>query len=231
MNAKDLTPGQHLKVLVYGDSGTGKTTFAGSFPRPFFFDFDGGMMSLRGKDIEYESYDVTDPDQSKQFEKDQQTVLKRDDIDTLVYDSVSSLSLLYQATLLKLNNKTEMDLKEYGRLSRYFEKFFAAVTSPHLGKNVVCICHESRVETESGALKKVEPLVLGKMSAKVSMFFDEVYYLTAAAPKQVGNQLKSATRILSARPSRTHTAKSRIHGDLFTIEQPTYAALMKGVKV
>ena len=52
-NTKDLTfDALKLKVLVYGESGTGKTLFAGTFPKPLFFDFDGGMLTLRGKDID-----------------------------------------------------------------------------------------------------------------------------------------------------------------------------------
>ena len=50
MNTKDISiEDLRLKVLVYGKSGTGKTTFACSFPKPYVFDFDNGMLSQRGK--------------------------------------------------------------------------------------------------------------------------------------------------------------------------------------
>ena len=42
-NAKDLTASDvKLSAAVYGKSGTGKTTFGASFPKPFFLDIDGG---------------------------------------------------------------------------------------------------------------------------------------------------------------------------------------------
>ena len=55
MNTKDIKL-THIKVLVWGEAKAGKSTFAATFPRPFFFDFDSGMLSLMGKDIEYETY-------------------------------------------------------------------------------------------------------------------------------------------------------------------------------
>ena len=51
-NCKDMSEST-LKVLLYGPSGTGKTTLASTFPEPHVVDFDKGMMSVRGKDIQY----------------------------------------------------------------------------------------------------------------------------------------------------------------------------------
>lgn len=40
-----------LKVLVYGASGSGKTHFAGTFPRPLFLDLEGGMRPVAGMGV------------------------------------------------------------------------------------------------------------------------------------------------------------------------------------
>lgn len=62
----DLNPGSCRKVLAYGDSGTGKTVFALSFPGPtYVFDFDGKISSgaafyaqdrTRLEQIEYDAF-------------------------------------------------------------------------------------------------------------------------------------------------------------------------------
>ena len=53
-NAKNLTAADvKLSAAVYGKSGTGKTTFGASFPKPFFLDIDGGLLSVRGQDVSY----------------------------------------------------------------------------------------------------------------------------------------------------------------------------------
>ena len=37
------------KIMVYGESGTGKTRFAATFPKPIFIDIDHGMSSVTKK--------------------------------------------------------------------------------------------------------------------------------------------------------------------------------------
>ena len=53
LNAKDISiENLKLKILVYGKSGTGKTSFACCFPKPYIADFDNGMLSQRGRDVD-----------------------------------------------------------------------------------------------------------------------------------------------------------------------------------
>lgn len=39
------------KCLIYGAAGSGKTNFGGTAPNPFIISAEGGMMTLRNKDI------------------------------------------------------------------------------------------------------------------------------------------------------------------------------------
>lgn len=56
-NAKDMVPGKYIRALFVGKSGTRKTSVAASFPAPrYSFDFDGRIASLRGVDIDYDTY-------------------------------------------------------------------------------------------------------------------------------------------------------------------------------
>ncbi|HED38574.1 MAG TPA: hypothetical protein ENI76_10090, partial [Ignavibacteria bacterium] len=55
-NAKDINIEEipPLRVWVCGDSGTGKSVFASTFPTPgLVLDFDDGILSYRGKDFDY----------------------------------------------------------------------------------------------------------------------------------------------------------------------------------
>lgn len=76
----DLNPTEKRKVLAYGDSGSGKTVFALSFPGPIYcFDFDGKISSgaayytqdrARLEQIEYDSYTFSSQDRpAARFEK------------------------------------------------------------------------------------------------------------------------------------------------------------------
>src|SRR4051812_29082645 len=39
------------RILLIGDSGTGKTHFLGTMPKPFVADFDRGLSTLRGQAV------------------------------------------------------------------------------------------------------------------------------------------------------------------------------------
>jgi len=46
MKLSEIDPSQNVKLLLYADSGAGKTCFAASFPTPMLFlDFDGKVGS------------------------------------------------------------------------------------------------------------------------------------------------------------------------------------------
>jgi hypothetical protein len=55
-NAKDLKMNPNPSILLVGDGGTRKTRFLAGCPKPFIFDFDAGMASTRGMDVEYETF-------------------------------------------------------------------------------------------------------------------------------------------------------------------------------
>lgn len=59
-NAKDITTDScHIHCIVYAPTGKGKTTLLGTFREAgpvFVADWDGGMLTLRGMDIQYTSY-------------------------------------------------------------------------------------------------------------------------------------------------------------------------------
>ena len=58
MNAKDIPLENRMFAMFVGKYDTGKTTSAASFPgKKFVLDFDGRIVSLRGReDVEFESY-------------------------------------------------------------------------------------------------------------------------------------------------------------------------------
>ena len=44
--AAELNLQTKMKVLIYGQAGTGKSTLAISAPKPLLFDFDGGVHRI-----------------------------------------------------------------------------------------------------------------------------------------------------------------------------------------
>lgn len=80
---------EKLRILVYGDFGRGKTTFAGTFPRPLIIDTNGGLVSLALHGVEADSFEPTgheDLEALYYWIRD-----RADDFDTIVLDTLDSL--------------------------------------------------------------------------------------------------------------------------------------------
>lgn len=82
---------EKLKVVVYGDFGRGKTTFAGSFPKPFFIDTNGGLISLAINGV---TGDRFEPSGHEDLEALYYWIRDRiDGYETIVLDTLDSLCM------------------------------------------------------------------------------------------------------------------------------------------
>ena len=133
---------ESIKVLVWGDAKSGKTVFAGSAPTPYFFDLDNGMLSLmyHKPAIEFETY--LGEDGYRRFKKDMIAVIKRDDIKTIVIDSLSSLQDLIMGNIQYVNGSygNAPQIQEYGLFMVRMRKFLFDLVS--IPKHVILTAHE-----------------------------------------------------------------------------------------
>jgi len=222
MNTKDLKM-THMKVMVWGEAKSGKTTFAATFPRPYFFDMDVGMLSLAGQDIEYETYDGTSAGYQK-FRKDLPKIAERDDIDTLVIDSLSTMHPMMMDAIQKMAGTYPgmPQIKEYGIQVVQMRKFlFELVRYP---KHVVLIGHEQIFQDEITKEVFILPLMVGKKLPKqLGLWFDEFYHMEAMSAKgEVTYKLRTVK-------NRRYMCGSRI-GGLQELEEPDFNVLIKKAK-
>ena len=197
-NAKDVTVNsEHLKVMSVGESGTGKSSFAASFPTPgFMFDFGQEIMSYRGRDFDYEQYDLTAIGWAK-YERDFVTLKKciaegkrfpdKDGkqadgrYQTVVVDNVSSMTDLAMEKAMQLDPKRSptngpMWNVHYGMVKNLMEGRLRQLIN--LPCNLVLIAHLDYIKDEQGAVIGVEPSMTGSLSNDVPAYFSEVYYHT-----------------------------------------------------
>jgi len=175
MNAKDITTDEmKLKVLIYGKSGTGKTGWGCSFPKPYVFDFDNGMLGQRGKDIEYDVYSGPSAYQDldlklRMFESDCP-------FETLIFDSITTMQEARLNMLVQMSSRKTASQAEWGMLIIKLREFLDQVTK--LDKNIVVITHEILVQDELIGEISYMPVIYGKkLPAQFPLFFDEVYRL------------------------------------------------------
>jgi hypothetical protein len=184
-SAKDVTvTTEWLKVMSVGESGTGKSIFASSFPTPgFIFDFGDEIVSYRGKDFDYEQYDLSAQGWGK-FERDLVEVKKRVDqgkYQTVIVDNISAMTDVCMERALQLDPKRSptggpLWGVHYSMVKNLMEGRLRQLIN--LQCNLVMIAHLEVIKDEEGAVVGVEPSMTGKLSADIPGYFSEVYYHT-----------------------------------------------------
>lgn len=208
-NAKEITTDNMLMHnLVYGKAGTGKTTWASGFPKPFVFDFDGGMLSQKGKDVAYETYGASGEMKGIAFQKFEERLkeFERDptQYETYVLDSVTTMQEYRLEYLTSMSGKPRPTQYEWGMLVIDLRNFMVRLT--RLKGHVVVIAHEMMLQNELTGELLVEPVIYGKkLPAQMPLWFDEVYRAQTARTKEGLPQYEMLTCA-----STTYTAKSRL---------------------
>lgn len=168
-NTKDKS-NTFVNVIVYGDSGTGKTSLVKTLSEEttLIVSLEDGLLSVSDKSFDYvnaktvsQIREIVNSDELKKYK-------------TIVIDSITELS---QNTFLDLKNKypePKMAMRLWGDFSEQFSLLFKELR--RLEKNVLAIALPREKEDEAGQLIK-KPDVYGKSSDRIIAWFDECFYM------------------------------------------------------
>jgi len=198
MRLSDVNPSEFIKVLAYGESGTGKTCFAAGFPTPIkYLDFDGKVSSAakfysKDKDrldaIDVENLAaslVSDPIEKLlkvMAEIEVQAGLGKLQFKTLVIDSLTTFSSACLKHIVKTNpaikrvkcaQGVQPGMQDYGILKREFARLIPGLLS--LPCNVVMLGHiQIQKDEVSGEILRL-PALDGSFASELNIYFEEVY--------------------------------------------------------
>lgn len=221
----ELKPEQNLKLLIYGNSGAGKTCTAAGFPYPMLYmDFDGKVDSAaafyKNDKERLENIDVRDlsakmsSDPIEEFIKIIGELAKQEksgelQYKTVVLDSLTTFSSLTLKHIVKTNpgikrnaSKQGMQpgLQDYGILRREFERLITGLLG--LDCNVVMIGHiDTNKDELTGEIVR-GPLLDGSFAKSLPIYFKEVY--RAFVDKD--------THLLQTKSDRKYSCRSQIPG-------------------
>lgn len=223
-NAKDITSG-NSNILLVGDSGTWKTGFFGTIAEAlgpgavYVFDFDHGMATVRGKDIEYNSFRDAAKDRTPRFGLYKwatgwpEFIKKLNELGSLIdkgqgpkvigLDSLTFMSELAMNHVLSVQDKPIAHQGSYGAQQQYIKQVLGELTAWPV--RLVATAHIQRDTNDITQVQEKLPLLTGKLAGLISAYFDEVYFTNA---EQQADGKQKFTVSTSATPSMRQ-AKSR----------------------
>lgn len=251
---KDIEKDRKIHALIFGLPKTGKTALALTFPRPAVIDFDGLGVEvalspwfkrthghlITDKWPRFKSFSdkVDDYGLPMTFDaffnsiKWLNALLKDPEVETIVIDSVSSMSHYARVASLPVLNKRKrsqtwahaqvdhmilMTRQDYGGemsgIEQVFDQLMQVTT-----KNIIVLAHERTEETESGLTSSREVNLTGaSLRNAVARWFSDVWYLEAVAGK----------RYLRCDPQGFIKGVGSRLGLPATIEDPSYQKIIK----
>lgn len=196
MQASELAASDFLKLLVYGDSGSGKSCLSGSFELPIkYWDFDHKASSIvqfykkepeRLKQIEITQFaPLPNGDRIRKFEAEvraiQALVSAKQPLPfkTLVLDSLTTFTayMLQHYFVaqpgIKRAHPDINAMQDYQLLDKHLSQLISGILS--LDCNVVMIGHLGMDKDETTGAIVRQPLMPGKFASKLPIWFEEVY--------------------------------------------------------
>lgn len=151
-----------VKMLVYGESGTGKTRLASTFPNVVFADIDKGMSSVT------EQVDVVEIDSFKQLEAFYQFLKESDhDYDTVVIDTLNEMQrIAMHATVadfpsIRRSYEDLPSMSDYGKMLHDMVELSRRFV--HLPMRVVFIAQVVSRQFDTDVL---QPQLIGKNTSR-----------------------------------------------------------------
>jgi hypothetical protein len=207
-----------IKVLIYGESGAGKTVLCSTAPNPLIISAEAGLLSLRGQDIP-----VVEVGSLPEVEEVYNWLLQSgeaDGIDTVCIDSISEIG---EIVLAEAKARSKDPRQAYGET---IDKVLAIVRKFRgLKKHVYMTAKLEGVKDEiTGGIKYGPSMPGTKLGNQLPFFFDEVFRLAVAVDEKVGPY-----RFLQTSLDNRYIAKDR-SGALDKIEEPNLTNVFRKIK-
>lgn len=227
-------------VLIYGESGSGKTRFAGSATElpelcpMLVIDIEGGAKTLQG--LYNENIDIVRVTEWSQLQKVYDELYKgKHKYKSVCVDSLTEAQKLDIVHIMSQENpganKKGFDfesnnlpgLKEWGQNADHMRSFVRAFRDLPITVFFTALAMDKQVNDRSTKY----PLFTEKMSMEIPGLMDNVFYLytqtvrQAAKPGSGEKPSESNQRVLQTDKTRNIMAKTRLHGLPTQITNPT----------
>lgn len=179
--------GQHIKALIFGDPGAGKTLISSTFPNPFYASAEGGLMSIADKNIPYTDIktlaDLRELKNSLDQTPEKRAEILGTPVDTVVVDTLDEVQKIMMAERLKATKNSAMQQQDWGWLLEQMRGLIRGLRNIPI--NVVFTCHLKEVSDGESGRTWYKPSLQGAISDDVPGYVDLSLLLQTSSEKEV----------------------------------------------
>lgn len=175
-NTQEIKLNPKVTMLLYGDGGVGKTTFATTAPKILLGDCEGGSKYLGSRGISCEVVFFSNWGDKLEFLE----LAKSDKYETIVIDPLNELMEKVMIRMKSLNNSklTQSDgnptMAGWGWLKTELRDFLKQLRD--LKKHLILITHVTEDKDEDRLMKR--PMLMTRLAQEVVNMVDIVGYMT-----------------------------------------------------
>lgn len=161
----------HLKGVLYGTSGVGKTFFTRNTKDCLWVSAEGGLLSIADTNPDFwEVKSLRDLFDCYLYLASNKTPYK-----TVVVDSITEINEVCKSEIERKRSGGVMQIQDWGELLKKLRNIFRKFRD--LDMNVLLIAQEQYVHDDT-VIQKIVPSLNGKASTDIAYFMDVVGYAT-----------------------------------------------------
>lgn len=172
-NTRGISVTNGVKILVYGDAGTGKTTLISTLPAPLVLSAEAGLLSLSRFDIPY--IEVTD---MASMEEAYQWICESEEAQQFQSICLDSISEIGEVVLASEKTRSKDPRKAYGEMQDQMGELIRAFRDLP-GRNVYFSAKLEKNKDDLGRILFGPSMPGQKLGQQMPYFFDEVFALRA----------------------------------------------------
>jgi len=171
-------------MLIYGQSGVGKTVFASTWPKPVFLDADKGLLSVRRPVLRWEVNTWRDLQYGVAW-----LLKNRDQYETIIVDTVNEVQVcalehaVQAYPSIRRPYDTVASQSDYGKALSDTQKFLRFLVAQP--KNIVLISHYEKLYED-----RARPLFIGKKTEEAYCGMMEVVGWLTIVERENGTAMR-----------------------------------------
>lgn len=200
--------GLHVKALIVGPPGSGKTLTSSTWKKPLLASAEGGLMSIADRNIPYidirRSEDLFQLKLLMEDEADVQKKVLGFAPETFVVDTIDEIQKLLVRERLEETKKDSMEIRDWGWLGETMRAIVRGLRN--LPMNVLMTCHVKETKDEGTGRVFFVPALQGAMGDEIPAYVDLAVLLKSTTNTVVEDNktVRKVNRVLQTYPDANH---------------------------